>query len=131
LLQQSARNSNLNTSLKLNRAGWTDKKDETFEKCSILPAQLNPYLIFNRGSSSRKTKILTTPVRSAGPTGQAGIHLVFRGLKSEYDEEIGQKGTFCKGRRMVFQRVNISPTVSLSLGERELLMTPPHKWMGH
>jgi len=32
---------------------------------------------------------------------------------------------------MVFQRVNISPTVSLSLGERELLMTPPHKWMGH
>jgi len=25
-------------------------------------------------SSSRKAKILTTPVRSAGPTGQAGIH---------------------------------------------------------
>ena len=38
--------------------------------------------IFNRGSSLRQAKILTTPVRSAGPTpvpsagatGQAGIH---------------------------------------------------------
>jgi hypothetical protein len=48
--------------------------NETFEKCSFLPAQLNPYLIFNRGSRPRKVKILTTPVRSAGPTGQAGIH---------------------------------------------------------
>ena len=37
-------------------------------------------------SSSRKTKILTTV-----------IHWVFRGLKSESDAEIGQKGTFCKG----------------------------------
>ena len=45
---------------------------ETLEKCSFLPAQLNSYLIFNRGSS--KAKILTIPVRSAGPTGQAGIH---------------------------------------------------------
>jgi len=36
-------------------------------------------------SRSRKTKILTT-----------GIHLVFRGLKFESDEEIGQKGTFLK-----------------------------------
>ena len=27
---------------------------ETFEKCSILPAQLNPYLIFNRGSRPRQ-----------------------------------------------------------------------------
>jgi len=35
---------------------------------------------------SRKTKILTT-----------GIHLVFRGLKFEYDEEIGQKRAFFKG----------------------------------
>jgi len=26
-----------------------------------LPAQLNPYLIFNRGSRPRKAKILTTP----------------------------------------------------------------------
>jgi hypothetical protein len=31
---------------------------ETFEKCSILPAQLNPYLIFNRGSKPKKAKIL-------------------------------------------------------------------------
>ncbi len=37
-------------------------------------------------SRSRKAKILTT-----------GIHGVFRGLKSESDAEIGQKGTFCKG----------------------------------
>jgi hypothetical protein len=32
-----------------------------------------------------KTKILTTPVRSAGPTGQAVILVVFRGLKFESD----------------------------------------------
>jgi len=38
--------------------------------------------------SSSKTKILTT-----------GIHRVFRGLKSESDTEIGQKGTFYKGLR--------------------------------
>ena len=37
-------------------------------------------------SRSRKAKILTTV-----------IHVVFRGLKSETDTEIGQKGTFCKG----------------------------------
>ena len=37
-------------------------------------------------SSSRKAKILTT-----------GIHGVFRGLKFEPDEEIGQKGVFFKG----------------------------------
>jgi len=53
--------------------GDIETYSETFEKCSILPAQLN-LLKFNRGSSSRKAKILTTPVRSAGPTGQAGIH---------------------------------------------------------
>ena len=47
--------------------------------------------------SSRKAIILTTPVRSAGPTGQAGIHRVFRGLKFEPDAEIEQKGAFCKG----------------------------------
>jgi hypothetical protein len=34
---------------------------ETFEKCPILPAQLNLDLIFNRGSRPRKAKILTTP----------------------------------------------------------------------
>jgi hypothetical protein len=39
---------------------------KNFEKCSILPAQLNPYVVFNRGSRSRKAKILTT-----------GIHIVF------------------------------------------------------
>ena len=45
-------------------------------------------------STPRKAKILTTPVRSAGPTGQAGIPGVFRGLKFEPDAGIGQKGTF-------------------------------------
>jgi hypothetical protein len=34
---------------------------ETFEKCAILPAQLNPFFIFNRGSRPRKGIILTTP----------------------------------------------------------------------
>jgi hypothetical protein len=68
------------------------------EKCSFLPAQLNLYLIFNRGSRPRKAKILTT-----------GIHRVFRGLKFEPDPRgigyafhgagagIGQKGAFLKG----------------------------------
>ena len=70
---------------------------EIFEKCSFLPAQLNLFLLFNRGSSSRKGKILTTSARSAGPTGQAGIHRVFRGLKFEPNVEIGPKGLFCKG----------------------------------
>jgi hypothetical protein len=37
---------------------------------------------------------LTTPVRSARPTGQAGIHVVFRGLKFEHDADIGRKGAF-------------------------------------
>jgi len=37
-------------------------------------------------SSSRKAKISTT-----------GIHSVFRGLKFESDDEIGQKGALCKG----------------------------------
>jgi hypothetical protein len=40
-------------------------------------------------SSSRKPKILTT-----------GIHGVFRGLKSEADAEIGQKGTVIKVLKM-------------------------------
>jgi hypothetical protein len=40
-------------------------------------------------SSSRKTRILTTD-----------IHGVFRGLKSEPDAEMGQKGTFFKGLSM-------------------------------
>jgi hypothetical protein len=51
--------------------------------------------LFNRGSISRKAKILTT-----------GIHVVFRGLKFFHpkgicctapDEEIEQKGTFGNG----------------------------------
>jgi len=64
--------------------------------------------------SSRKAIILTTPVRSAGPTGQAGIHRVFRGLKFEPDPrgigyafhragaEIERKGAFCKGLSGLF-----------------------------
>ena len=40
-------------------------------------------------SRLRKTKILTTD-----------IHWVFRGLKFESDEEIGQKGAFCKSLRV-------------------------------
>jgi hypothetical protein len=66
--------------------------DETFAKRSILPAQLNLFLLFNRGSRPRKAKILTTPVRSAGPTpvpsagatgqaGQAGIHFIILRIK--------------------------------------------------
>ena len=50
---------------------------------------------FERG----KAKILTTPVRSARPTGQAGIHGVFRGLKFEPDADIGQiSADFERGR---------------------------------
>ena len=59
-------------------------------------------------SRPRKTKILTTPVRSAGPTpvpsagatgqaGQADIHKVFRGLKVESDAVIEQKGISPEG----------------------------------
>jgi hypothetical protein len=41
-------------------------------------------------SKSRHAKIITTPVRSAGPTGQAGIYLIFRGLFFEHNpREIG------------------------------------------
>ncbi len=48
-------------------------------------------------SRSKKEKILTTPVPSAGATGQADIQKVFRGLKFESDNDIGQKGTFSEG----------------------------------
>jgi len=60
----------------------------------------------NLCSSSRKAIILTSPVRSARPTGQAGIYRIFRGLKFEPDlsacnaqagAEIGHKVPFCKG----------------------------------
>jgi hypothetical protein len=40
---------------------------------------------------------LTTPVRSAGPTGQAVIQVVFRGLKFESDADIGEKDSFRSG----------------------------------
>ena len=49
------------------------------------------------GSSPRQAKILTTPVRSAGPTGLADIHEVFRRLKFEPNAGIGPKGMFFKG----------------------------------
>jgi hypothetical protein len=39
--------------------------------------------------SSRKPKILTTPVRSARPTGQAGILEYFEDYKFETDAGIG------------------------------------------
>jgi hypothetical protein len=59
--------------------------------------------------SSRKTKILTTPVRFARPTGQAVILAVFRGLRFKSDpreigfafhragEDIGEKDSFLSG----------------------------------
>jgi hypothetical protein len=75
---------------------------------------------FWRDSSSRNTKILAT-----------GIHLVFRGLKSEYDEEIGQKGDFCEGLRMVFQKINDILYLSLSPLEGEgAIKNPNVQWMG-
>jgi len=36
-------------------------------------------------------KKITIPVRSAGPTGQAGICLIFRGLFFEHNAEIGPR----------------------------------------
>ena len=36
-------------------------------------------------------KKITTPVRSTGPTGQAGICLIFRGLFFEHNAEIGPR----------------------------------------
>jgi hypothetical protein len=44
---------------------------------------------------------LTTPVRSAGPTGQAVILLVFQGLKFESDADIGEKDSFHSGTKQV------------------------------
>jgi hypothetical protein len=56
---------------------------ETYEKFQFLPAQLNLYLIFNRGLSSRKTIILTTPEKYAThSTGQA--------------QKLSKKGRFSK-----------------------------------
>ncbi len=50
-------------------------------------------------ASEGKTKILATPVRSAGPTGQAVILVVFRGLKFESDADIGGKDSFRSGTK--------------------------------
>ena len=48
-------------------------------------------------SEPMKAKILTIPVRSAGPTGQAGIHSVFRKLKFETEAGTGQERMFFRG----------------------------------
>ena len=55
-------------------------------------------------SGSRKAKILTSPVLSSGPTGQARIHFSILKIalklyfmpKFEPNAEIGQKGVFFK-----------------------------------
>ena len=78
-------------------------RNETYEKCLIL-------FKFKEGGPAMAG--LTTPEEYAShSTGQAGIHLVFRGLKFEPDPggidsvfhragaEIGQKGAFCKSLR--------------------------------
>jgi hypothetical protein len=72
---------------------------ETFEKCSILPAQLNSHFIFNRGSSSRKEIGFT--FHGAGTNTFNILRInppkIGGGLKFESDAEIRPKGTFCKG----------------------------------
>ena len=50
---------------------------ETFEKFSFLPAQLNPYLTFNRGSSSSLWPIGPKPPEEKAKILTRGIHLVF------------------------------------------------------
>jgi hypothetical protein len=55
-------------------------------------------------SRPRKAKILTTPVRSAGPTGQADIHLVFRGLKFEPVDKSRSSGTQVLEKRGLFSK---------------------------
>ena len=61
---------------------------ETFGKCSFLPAQLNSYLIFNRGSSLRKTNILPHKyIEYFEDSAKASLRAQF-----ETDAEIGQKG---------------------------------------
>ncbi|RZB33305.1 MAG: hypothetical protein SRB2_04073 [Desulfobacteraceae bacterium Eth-SRB2] len=42
-------------------------------------------------SRSRHAKKIIAPVRSAGPTGQAGIYLIFRGLFFEHNADIGPR----------------------------------------
>jgi len=50
---------------------------------------------------SRKTKILTTPVRSAGPTGQAVILVVFRGLNFNLTQILVKKTVFVQALNTV------------------------------
>jgi hypothetical protein len=45
------------------KANTDVKNKETSEKCSILPVQLNLFLLFNRGSSPRKVIILTADIQ--------------------------------------------------------------------
>jgi hypothetical protein len=84
---------------------------ETFEKCSILPAQLNLFLLFNRGSRSRQAKILTTV-----------IHGVFLGLRFEpiINPEHRGRRDWVKGG--VFQRslLGYPPMCSVFLENRKL-----------
>ncbi len=60
------------------------KKHETFEKCIFLPAQLNLFLLFNRGSSSRKAKILTTAVAV-----RVKNYYFLRSLKTPFHSPLG------------------------------------------
>jgi hypothetical protein len=69
--------------------------NEISEKCLILfkikPPAGRAY------APEGKAKILTAPEEYAlYSTGQAGIHLVFRGLKFDPDARIGQKEAFFK-----------------------------------
>ena len=52
----------------------------------------------------KEGEILTTPVRSAEPTGQADIHLVFRGLKFEPVDKSRSSGTQVLEKRGLFSK---------------------------
>jgi hypothetical protein len=54
--------------------GKTSTPDTRKSMIAPLFIALRPLKIVHFCLSPRKAKILTTPVRSAGPTGQAGIH---------------------------------------------------------
>jgi hypothetical protein len=62
----------------------SDSLTETFEKCQFL-------FKFKKGDN------FNHPSTICRPTGQAGIHGVFRGLKFEPEAEIEQKRAFFKG----------------------------------
>lgn len=84
----------------LERSGLCWPLKETFEKCSNLFKSKPP--AHRVCAPEGKAKILTTPLRSAGPAGQTDIHYVFRGFKFEPDAGIGQKRTFFKGFNINF-----------------------------